>query len=585
MNRSEKRKLRKILEKIFIKRGLEPREHAIKNILDYLEPCLPHVTAIGTSGGKTMTTAARIEFLYQIGLIKPDEKVLILAADKAILRRNFIDSFNEFFKNKPASFKYRAVSSKIELKEAIEDDVQVIITLPQTLNSPAKLRLISDFNWKWFIQDEAHKWYFEKTTRNIIETIQPKHQSLLTGTPFKFNRINQESPDPKYVIEYTAVREMYEKGYLSDVVAQVLHSDIELTKLDYVTMLGNLKNSKRISNEDTINAFNEVVKQMIEKLKVPLKGFTSTHNVTKNMLSLFGQLKKTIIYMHGIPEANYLIEYLKKNNVGAVVTHSQIAGSSSETTFNLFKNDPEVKILVAVQQGREGFDFPGLHNVIDMTYSKNFALVMQMFGRVLRKDNSIKEKYFFKVAPKHTSSYFVDWMNALFMLFDKEWYSKFNGKNGFDISFPNFNNTPEKDSSRRERSNSGNRARSGFKPTNLQNFNSLKFMSNNDWFKLNDRLSTVAHTTLGKIVGKLNSDQALELKAKRYIDEALMMINTQDEAVLVCHNRKFKSNDYYISEFAKTNNITLEVSKSFLEKPLEKIEKERSDVISDFLAS
>jgi superfamily II DNA or RNA helicase len=577
-----KRNLKRKLERIFTKRGFDTREHSIKNILDYLEPCLPHVTAIGTSGGKTMTTAARLELLYQIGLIKPDEKVLILAADKTILRENFINSFNEFFEKVGASFSYRAVANKEELIKALEDDVQVIITLPQTLNSPAKLRLVSDFNWKWFVQDEAHKWYFKKTVQRIIENIQPKYQSLLTGTPFKFNKINQESPDPKYVIEYTAVAEMYEKGYLSNVEAQVLHSDIALTKLDYVSMLGNLKNSVRISEKDTISAFNSVIDQMVKKLKVPVKRFASTHNITNNMTSVFGKLKKTIIYCHGIPEANYIVEYLRKNNIGAVVTHSK-TGIESNSVFNLFKIDDDIKVLVAVQQGREGFDFPELENVIDMTYSKNFALVMQMFGRVLRNHKDISKKFFFKVAPKHTHSYFVDWMNALFMLFEKEWYSTFNGKNGFDIEFPKFDGNedkPDRNKPAGERSG-GARKPGTFKPTNLSNFSSLEFMSKNKWFKLKDTLSTVAHTTLGAIVKKHRSDEALTLKAEKYIDGKIQLVDAYLENPLesLRSKRQYQLDDFYIEEFSNKNDISKEVSAKFLEKPIKKLQSERSSML------
>ena len=516
-----KRNLRRKLERIFTKRGLDVREHSIKNILNYLEPCLPHVMAIGTSGGKTMTTAAKLVFLHELGLLTEDKKVLILAADKTILRENFIEAFDEFFKKVKAPFSYRAVKTKAELKKALEDNIQVIITLPQSLNSPAKLKLASKFNWEWFIQDEAHKWYFDKTIKNIIEELQPKYQSLLTGTPFEFTKINRESLDPKYAIEYTSVAEMYDKGYLANVEAQVLHSDVALTKLDYASMLGNLKKDVRVSKEDTISSFNSAIDQMIKKLKVPVKRFTSTHNITNNMTSVFGKLKKTIIYCHGIPEANYLIEYLTQNNIGAVVTHSKIKNIKSDSVFKLFKEDDDIKVLVAVQQGREGFDFPDLENVIDMTYSKNFSVVMQIIGRLLRKNKDIPKKFFFKVAPKHTHSYFVDWMNALFMLFGLEWYSTFDGKNGFDIKFPKFdeNEGEEKEKPRTPPGPGGPRQPGTFKPTNLSNFNSLEFMSKNKWFKLNDVMSTVAYTTLGDIARKHRSDEALTLKAEKYIDD------------------------------------------------------------------
>ena len=52
------------------------------------------------------------------------------------------------------------------------------------------------------------------------------------------------SETKKFDCVYTPVRELYELGYISDVSAQVLHCDIELKNLDYVSMLGDLKDSK-----------------------------------------------------------------------------------------------------------------------------------------------------------------------------------------------------------------------------------------------------------------------------------------------------------------------------------------------------
>jgi superfamily II DNA or RNA helicase len=571
----------KAVKSIFTERGFEPREHSVKNIVGkYLAPILAHVIAIGTSGGKTFTMAAKLEFLYKFGFIKSHQKVMILAADKSILRSNFYQSFDSFFEIKPASFSYRAVRGKKQLRQALEDGIQVIITIPQTIAEDNTLNLLSQFNWARLIQDEGHKWYFAVTTQRIINALKPDGQILLTGTPFKFNMANYRSENPRFIIEYTSVREMYQLGYLSDFTGHVLHSKVALKKLDYASILGNLKKDKRFGKLELEEAFNDVVNGIIKKLKLPLKNLATAHNISKNISSVFGTLQKTIIFTHGIAEANALSEYLKINGVGSVVTHSQTRDDSNDI-FNTFKEDKNIKVLVAVNQGKEGFDFPELYNVIDMTFSYNFEVVMQMIGRILRKSDLIKNKHFFKVASKHEASYMVNWMNAMFMLFDEEWYSRFDGKNGFDI--PIFR---ERKSTSKERGNNGPR---GSRPTstihtNLESFLSLEFMEKNSYFKLNDSLSTVAHTTLGEIVRKLKSDKALEAKAKRYINDALRSVNTQDGATLICHNRKFKSDDFYISEFASKNNLNLKVSKSFLKKPLIKLEKERSNVLSDFLA-
>ena len=571
----------KAVRSIFTERGLEPREHSVKNIVGkYLAPCLAHVIAIGTSGGKTFTVAAKLEFLYRFGFIKPNQKVMILAADKSILRSNFFQSFNSFFKNVPASFSYRAVNGKKELRQALEDGIQVIITLPQTIADDNTLSLLSQFDWARLIQDEAHKWYFAVTTRRIIHALKPKGQVLLTGTPFKFNMANYTSKSPRFIIEYTPVREMYQLGYLSDFSAHVLHSNVDLKKLDYVSMLGNLRKNTRIGKTELEKSFNDVIDGIIKKLKIPVKGLTTMHNATKNITAVFGKLQKSIIFAHGIPEANCLLEYLRLNGVNAVITHSQMNVDSNDV-FDDFKNKEEIKVLIAVNQGKEGFDFLELYNVIDMTFSYNFEVVMQMIGRILRKSDLIKNKYFFKVAPKHSASYTVNWMNALFMLFDKEWYSRFDGKNGFDI--PIFRERKSKSTSR---GNSGPREPRPTSPTytNLDQFLSLEFMEKNSYFKLNDSLSTVAHTSLGEIVRKLKSNIVLEAKAKMYISRKIKLVDGyfKGDVSVLRKSRKFENDEFYINEFASKYNLTVAESRSFLLDPLKKMELKRKNILLNF---
>lgn len=551
------------IEEIFTSRGFEPREHSIKNIVGrYVNPVLPHVTAVGTSGGKTFTTAARLEFNYKYGYTKQNEHSLILAADKSILRSNFIQQFNSFFETIPASFSYKAVTNKKELELAIEEGVQVIITLPQTVQNPKNLEILSQLNFKWFIEDESHKWYFKPTIQRIIRTLNPTYQSLLTGTPFKFNR--QNKIEHKFLIEYTSVREMYELGFLSDFTAQVLHSDIELTKLDYSGMLSNLKADKKLNEDELIAAFDSVISQIIKKLKLPFKDLATAHNLTKNITSVFGKLQKSIIFTHGIAEANCLYEYLKRRGINVLITHSQ-TGLSSDDVFDSFKDDDDVKVLIAVNQGKEGFDFPELYNVIDMTYSQNFEVVMQIIGRVLRKSSKIPSKYFFKVAPRNTASYFVDWMNALFMLFDEEWYSRFDGKNGFDIEIPNSligrgrsDDEPGTSSNSPRRNNN----RTGeIKPRNLDAFNSLDFMTKNKWFKLNDSLSTAAVSTLREVCDIHAAQKTLE-----EIKEDMVGSKPAKEETPI--HRPFVDPDEYIKSLKEKK-----VSKQDNKKTLEDIKK------------
>ena len=492
-----------VLEEIFAERGMDSvREHIVRNIIgERIQPLKPHVSAIGTSGGKTWMTAARFELLYRMGYLTNDDKVLILAGDKDILRNNFEESFAKFFENKKSSFKWRVVKTKKDIQMAIKDGVHVFITIPQSLDQ-VKLDIMSKENFVWMVQDEAHHWYTaEKVQNQIIPTIKPKYQSLLTGTPFNFNDNAND-----YIIDHTCVREMYENGYLSDVQTQVLYSDVNLTQLDYESILGDLNSKTTFSDDETLSILNEVMTSLVKKVKVPFKGLHSTHNITSNASTIFNKLEKTILFARGIKEAECINKILRKNGVKTLITHSDRTESSTKV-FDKFK-EGDVKLLIAVGQGREGFDFPDLYNVIDMTFTQNFAMAMQMLGRVLRKSEKIKQKFYYKVAPKNMGGYFNEWMNGLFMMLDTEWYSVYNGKNSLTLPIPNKLVTKIKKASVSSSTNTNK----GVKPKNLSYINSLGFMSKNKWFKLNGTISTISSTTLAEVVKthkKSNKDKII----------------------------------------------------------------------------
>jgi superfamily II DNA or RNA helicase len=553
-----------ILKQILSERGLQPRPHQVRNILDYITPDKPHVAAIATAGGKTFMTAAKFELYYRCGLLKKTNKVLILPADKTILRGNFVEQFDKFFEKGEKSFTYCGVKNKTQLIEAVENDIQVIIGLPQLIKDHTKLLK----NVKWLVVDESHKWYFADTIRNIIKDITPKkgtlHQFLLTGTPFKFNLHKNN-----YIIDYTSVKTLYEQGFIGDVNMQVLHTSLALSRMDWVSMTDNLRSDKRINKEDLDRSFTEVIEELVKKLKLPFKKLSTAHNISNNAMSVFGKLQKTIIFTHGIEEAECVYGYLKNMNVNCLISHSE-RKESSEKTFDLFKDKKSIKVLVVVNQGKEGFDFPELYNIIDMTYSQNFEVVMQMVGRLLRPSEGKTFKVFYKVAPRNTSGYFTDWMDCMIQLFDDYWYSNFNGRNTLDIRVPNaLLNRPKQpktptfiqDGNKKIEISSGSSLSKGTKiqvvgadnkkeplkdgtykvpqtptnnnpkpapieievkkgvitkttapttrgrmiPKNLQTMgfdNSLSFMEKNDWFRLEDPLSTVATTTLRKVIYK-----------------------------------------------------------------------------------
>lgn len=581
------KELEKELSEILKIRGLDEREYQIRNILDYINPEKPHVYAAGTAAGKTITTSGKFELYYKCGIIKPNEKVLILSADKTILRGNFKKQFDGF---NPTSLTYCAVEDKVGLIEAVENDVQVIIGLPQLIKDNTKLLK----NIKWLVVDEAHNWYFESTIQNIIKDLKPKYQFLLTGTPFKFN-LRKSS----FIIDYTSVSTLYKQGYVSDVNMQVLHTSLSLTRMDWHLMTGNLREDKVFTKKEINDSLSQMIYELVKKLKLPIKGLSSFHNVTKNVASkVFGKLQKTIIFTHRTDAADVVAEYLKLHGVNCIVSHSNIDGEIAEKSFDKFRSDNDIKVLVTVNRGKEGFDFPELYNIIDMTYSQNFAVVMQMIGRLLRPSKNKTYKVFYKVAPKHTASYFTEWMDCLIQLFDDYGYQNFNTKNTNDIRVPNaLLNRPKaekepvfiQDGKKKIQIAGGTSLTKGtkiqivennkkvplkdgtykvpqapttenpkpkpieievkngvvvktpirttrgtFRPKFLDKMGfdlSLSFMEKNDWFRLEDPLSTVATTSLYKIMMKHGFKSRVKEYSKKELIEYINSCETHDELI------------------------------------------------------
>jgi superfamily II DNA or RNA helicase len=614
--------MKEILNQILSERELQPRPHQVRNILEYFSPDKPHVAAIATAGGKTIMTAAKFELYYRCGLLKKTDKVLILPADKTILRGNFVKQFDKFFKKGKKSFTYCAVEDKMQLIEAVENNTQVIIGLPQLIKDHTKLLK----NVKWLVVDEAHKWYFADTIRNIIRDITPKkgmlHQFLLTGTPFKFNLHKGN-----YIIDYTSVKTLYSQGSIGDVNMQVLHTSLALSRMDWLSMTDNLRADKRISKKDLDKSFTEVIEELVKKLKLPFKKLSTTHNISNNAMSVFGKLQKTIIFTHGINEANVISKYLETCGVNCITSHSKVDGEIAEESFNSFRDDKGIKVLVSVNRGKEGFDFPELYNIIDMTYSQNFEVVMQMVGRLLRPSKDETFKVFYKVAPRNTSGYFTDWMDCMIQLFDDYWYSKFNGRNTLDITVPNaLLNRPKQpktptyiqDGNKKIEISSGTSLSKGTKiqvvgadnkkvplkdgkykvpqpptndnpkpapieievkkgvitkttapttrgrmvPKNLESMgfdNSLSFMEKNDWFRLDDPLSTVATTTLRKVMS--NFDGKVIAEPLVYTDE----IKNEHIKTILSTDENGKRKYNIISDLQKTKPEGLRIY-NFFEK-------------------
>jgi superfamily II DNA or RNA helicase len=520
------KKMNDIITQELKKRGLKKIPYQVDYLTNpiYISPKEVVVLAAGTSAGKTKTTILKLELFYKVKSNK-NKITLIVPASKTILRDNFEDDLDIMNEQHKLSFDYRVVKDKKEIESALKDKIQVIICLPQTLIKNHKLLP----NLEMFVLDEAHQWYFKKTIQNILKHTKPKQTLLLTGTPSRF--IERGG----FLFKFVPVMELFELGLVSNVKMEVVSSSYDFKRTDWFGTFGHLKEGKTNSKQQAEDALLSVCNEMVKKLKNPIKGLHSINNITSNGVGkLFNSLNKTIIYTHSRKQATNFYNTLNTNkdlSGKVLLSHSENDKNSEE--FKKFQKNPEYIILIAVDRGRLGFNMPELFNIVDFTMTQSLDMLLQMYGRLLRKSdvNPNKTKIYFKVATKNTADYFVDLMTAMLCLTNLEWYSKYNGKNMGGIRIPKVLNG--------RRTNNKSNTSSGSSTTNNRRTRpyisieqlgiplDLNFFKQDIFHSSNSLFNTVAWTTLSDVRNEFldvsytnwNEDIAKDFIEKNKINE------------------------------------------------------------------
>jgi superfamily II DNA or RNA helicase len=553
----------KIYDKIVKKRGFRELAYQ-KDFLTnpiYENPKNPLVLAAGTSSGKSFMSIMHEEIFYSNPANK-NKRTLYIPSSRTVLRDNTAKELEDF----NPSFTYCVATNKAELLQAIKNKCNVVVALPQTLIG--SMDILPKFHN--FILDEAHQWYFKSTIQNIIKKISPKYQLLLTGTPSRFI-----AKGDKFTFKFVPVMDLYDLKQVTNVKLEVVSSSYDFKQSDYLSAYGNLKSNVRMSDKQSDNALMVVCREMIKKLKNPIKGLHNVNRLSKNLFSIFGELDKTIIYCHSLKQADAFYNSLDsfKGLKGKVlISHSE--NDKDSVLFEQFRNDSDIKVLVAVDRGRLGYNMPELFNVVDFTMTQSLDMLLQMYGRLLRLSKTKKQKIYYKVATKNTAPYFVDLMTAMLCLTNMEWYSKFNGKNMGGILIPKvLNNTKKKTKSKSSTSKS--KSTKPFLsladldiPLDLNLFKQSALHTNDDGF------ATIAWTTLDDVRREFygmknftlwNNETAIK-EAQKYSSIAELRSNSNGVYKYIKkHNLQEKAFKHFNIKY-KTNKVFLWNDKSVIEE-------------------
>jgi hypothetical protein len=499
------------------------------------------VLAAGTSSGKTFFTIMLLNLFYMIKSNK-NKKTIIIPSAQTNLRSNFEDSIIDF----NPDFKYVVCKTCDDLREAVDSDAQVIVCLPQTISMCIDILP----KVEKLIVDEAHVWYYAKTVKSIIKKTKPKQQLLLTGTPSIF--ILKRG----FHMHYVSVMDLYDEGRIAETEIHVVSSYYDFKDKDYnedhnLNLTARAK--ARLADEAS---FKKVILGMMKKLKNPIKSLKNVNRLTNDVAGkFFKHLDKTIIWANSIKQADKFAEILRTFNGlenAVLVSHSKNDDDSS--LMDKFKNDNDIRVLVSVNRGRMGWSYTELYNAIDFTMTRNPNSILQMMARLFRvsKVDSKKRKYFYKVSNSKDAGYYTVIMKGVLLLLDREWYSKFNGRNFNDMRIPV--TVPRRTNPNRD----GGCKTPGRKRT-VYNYEMIDLPLDMNFFKSvlakqDDMFSTVAWTSIAKVRQELGFTK-LWYRSENDILEYIKKYKTY---------REFRENEYNTYTWVMKNPlIRSEVQKYF----------------------
>jgi hypothetical protein len=266
----------------------------------------------------------------------------------------------------------------------------------------------------------------------------------------------------------------------------------------------------------------KVAKQMIKTISNPIKIYPTVNRLTNNILSVFGEVDKTILIANSAKMADDFYSILNKTIKGKVlVSHSQIDEDSVE--FDRFKKEDQYKILIVVNRGRLGFNYKELFNIVDFSFSTNVSVILQILGRLLRLSvlQPNKTKFYYKVASRNTAGYVKDIMTGTLSLTIQENYECFDGnQKGIKI--------PRVRKKNKQPGNTGSRKSNNIDTRSINKFFEMGVLDLDFWneikFKQSDEFGITAWTTLEEVRRESFNIQKGKL-TKQFYDEIIKDYN------------------------------------------------------------
>lgn len=360
--------------------------------------------ASGTGSGKTLMSAAVCEELLKE---HPKRRILIMAHGTTVIRTQIFDEYKKI--RPPFTFEEIRPGRPIGAS-------QVVIAIPQTL---FRRKGLPDFHTAIF--DEAHQFSDAEMAADIMKRCRVHKRLDLTATPSPF--VKRGVP----IVAFSLLDALHE-GVIVDPLIELAVSDYMLSLDDYnndgqLTDEASNKLTKHATDSTMEKVGHKLLSMITRRLRTgsAIVGKLSGGRLPADLEQVYGELGKSMIVTHSIRQAGFVHQYLVSHGVKCVVSDSVTDRDSTE--INDFKKNPAILVLIVVNRGTLGFDFPGLGALVDLSETKNPNRILQMLGRIVRIDPQAKhpkDKLFLKVAADKMKQYQEHLVGFTMMLAHRE---------------------------------------------------------------------------------------------------------------------------------------------------------------------
>ena len=388
------------------------------------KPILRDVLKSLRAGNKTVLAAApcsgKTKMSYKIAKkLKKHGAVLVLAHHTTFLKGQYYQSMID-----EGEEGIRMMRTKGDLDRFVKDRKNMnpkskkypwmLVAIPQNLLRCDKKKLKT---FKTVITDEAHHNYFSESYGLALNTIKPKYNLALTGTPAKFIAEGDE-----YNIISLAAEDLKENNLIDLPRVEIALADTDFTKADY-NADDELKGTAEFPEKSTQKDLDNIVKAIIAQLGS--KDRVANKLSKKAYKAAFEKVGKTMIVAKTIKQATFLQSYLETKGVDACLSTSEDDVHSDEIRSFVDRKDG---VLIVVQRGILGLNDASIMNIVDMACSINPNTIFQLLARLFRKTKKKQTKLFIKLVPKSLQDITTVHTSFTMALMFREVYESFDGR-------------------------------------------------------------------------------------------------------------------------------------------------------------